>query len=309
MRLGGQKRSGNVEDRRGRGGGGAPLMRMGLPGLAILIAAMLFFPDAAPTLMSLLGGGGAAPSQQAGTLGAPEDESGDFVAAVLGSVEDTWRARFAEGDMAAYGANGPYAAPTLVLFDGIVASGCGTASSATGPFYCPLDRKLYLDTSFFAELEGRLGAGGDFSNAYVIAHEVGHHVQALIGATDIPNRARSNAMPCPFASNCKPIASPAFGAIMRASTISSAKATSRRRSTRRRRSATIACSASRRAMSCPTASRMARASSGRAGSAPDWRAAIRLGATRFQRPSCKAKPGLALRVHLGQPGPKVGRRA
>lgn len=195
MRLGGQRRSGNIEDRRGMrgpgfgGGVGLPLARLGLPGIIVMIAILVFFPNAAPLLLG--GGAPIAGPQQAGEVGAPSDRAGDFTAAVLGSVEDVWGELYASGAMAHYGVEGAYEPSRLVLFEGSVASACGSAASATGPFYCPADAQVYLDTSFFADMERQLGASGDFAHAYVIAHEVGHHVQNLIGATDIPQRAGS----------------------------------------------------------------------------------------------------------------------
>lgn len=123
---------------------------------------------------------GVAPAVEPGAMpapyGAPDDEMGQFVAAVLGDTEDTWRQIFAEHGL-------EYRDPVLVLFDGVVETECGVAQSAVGPFYCPLDHRLYIDLSFFRELHDRLGAPGDFAQAYVIAHEVGHHVQTLLGIT------------------------------------------------------------------------------------------------------------------------------
>ncbi len=128
------------------------------------------------------GGGGQVATNEPGKVGTPADKVGDFSAAVLGSTEDVWSARFAAGDVP----NAPktYTHPQLVLFDGAVNSGCGGASASMGPFYCPLDQKLYLDTSFFTELSNRFGAPGDFAQAYVIAHEIGHHIQKLTGRSD-----------------------------------------------------------------------------------------------------------------------------
>jgi predicted metalloprotease len=116
------------------------------------------------------------------------DELRDFVAVVLGDTEDTWQEVFAR-------AGGRYEPPTLVLFSGAVESACGFAESATGPFYCPLDRKVYLDLSFFEELATRFGAPGDFAQAYVIAHEVGHHVQNLLGITQQTQAFRARLSP------------------------------------------------------------------------------------------------------------------
>ncbi len=130
----------------------------------------------------MAGGGGQVATTEPGKVGTPADKVGDFSAAVLGSTEDVWSARFAAGDVP----NAPktYTHPQLVLFDGSVNSGCGGASASMGPFYCPLDQKLYLDTSFFTELSNRFGAPGDFAQAYVIAHEIGHHIQKLTGRSD-----------------------------------------------------------------------------------------------------------------------------
>jgi len=121
--------------------------------------------------------GGNQPQMSApqGQRGAPDDSTGNFVARVLGETEDVW------SQVLPAQANRQYTAPTLVLFDGVTQSGCGTAQSAMGPFYCPLDRKVYLDTSFFQDMQRRMGGGGDFAYAYVVAHEIGHHVQNLLG--------------------------------------------------------------------------------------------------------------------------------
>ena len=119
--------------------------------------------------------------------GNPADQQGaEFVSAVLAQTEDTW------GDIFG-GAGQQYRQPQLVLFNGQVASACGMAGSATGPFYCPADQKVYLDLSFFDELDRRFGASGDFAQAYVIAHEVGHHVQTLLGISSKVSRARAQA--------------------------------------------------------------------------------------------------------------------
>jgi len=202
MRWRGREQSSNIEDRRGQGGGfgggfgrgggfGLPGSsgrgpRIGIPvggrggglgvvGILILLG-VLWFSGIDP--FSLLDGGGSQvsvnnPSSPGGT-GTPTDEAGQFVATVLADTEDTWGRLFAEGGER-------YADPTLVLFEGQVQSACGFASAATGPFYCPGDHKLYLDLSFFDEMSRRFGAPGDFAQAYVIAHEVGHHVQNLLG--------------------------------------------------------------------------------------------------------------------------------
>jgi len=190
MRWSGRRESTNVEDQRGRFSmrGGAGIGCGGF--LVVLILAWLFGADP-QQLLSLLGGlqqsaptagDRAAPARQ------PQDELGKFAAVVLADTEDTWNRIFSE-------TGGRYEEPKLVLFSRAVASACGYASSASGPFYCPGDHKLYLDLAFFDELDRRFGAPGDFAQAYVIAHEVGHHVQNLLGISDrvraLQERARS----------------------------------------------------------------------------------------------------------------------
>jgi predicted metalloprotease len=188
----GGRRSENIEDRRGEGfspriGGGRFRVGgraggLGGLGLIALVLIGLFF-GIDPTV--LLQDGGPTPSsyvpQQEQTRGGPGtsgpavgDEAGEFVAVVLADTEDTWNALFQRMGK-------DYREPTLVLFSGAVDSACGSAQAASGPFYCPLDQKVYLDTSFFAALSRRFGAPGDFAQAYVIAHEVGHHVQNQLG--------------------------------------------------------------------------------------------------------------------------------
>ena len=171
MELGNQRESSNVEDRRGMGmvGGG-----LGLGGIAVALVAYFlgFDPGTALNVAQQV----TAPHQtQPGKKGAPADEGGQFSARVLGSTEDVWGAVFRQSNVS-------YRAPTLVLYERQTGSACGTGQSAMGPFYCPGDEKLYLDLSFFRDLQARFRAPGDFARAYVIAHEVGHHVQKLTGA-------------------------------------------------------------------------------------------------------------------------------
>src|SRR5262245_14022200 len=168
------RRSDNVEDRRGMGAGGVAVG--GGIGTIVLVALALFF-GVDPSVV-LQGGGG--PTQPAVERQAPspeQDQLKDFVAAILGDTEDTWRAVFARMKR-------EYREPKLVLFSDVVQSACGNADAAVGPFYCPGDQKVYLDLSFFRDLRERFRAPGEFAQAYVIAHEVGHHVQNLIGISE-----------------------------------------------------------------------------------------------------------------------------
>jgi uncharacterized protein len=175
MRLGGERESSNVEDRRGIGRGGLAIGG-GLGTLAIALIALLFGVD--PTqLLNTSPGQGPAPGAQTRQAPAQEDEMTQFVRRVLGSTETVW------GDI--FRRNGEtYREPRLVLFTDQVQSACGNAGAAVGPFYCPGDERVYIDLSFYDELRSRFRAPGDFAQAYVIAHEVGHHVQKLLGTSD-----------------------------------------------------------------------------------------------------------------------------
>jgi hypothetical protein len=164
------RRSDNVEDRRGIG---PPLAVGGGVGTAVLLLLALFFGfDPGVVLQGDAPSPGPSVETPSPTRG--EDEARDFVAVVLADTEDTWRTLFR-------GMNREYRDPTLVLFTGSVESACGIAGAAVGPFYCPGDHKLYLDLTFLRALRERFSAPGDFAQAYVIAHEVGHHVQTLLG--------------------------------------------------------------------------------------------------------------------------------
>jgi predicted metalloprotease len=178
--------SDNVEDRRGQGGGGGFGIPMGGGGLGIGTVVVLGIVGWAlgidPRLLiggaeMMTRGGGSAQHQSAptGRTGAPQDQTGRFVAAILGNTEEVF------GQILPAQANRQYTPARLVLYTGGTRSGCGSAQSAMGPFYCPLDKQVYLDTAFFQEMQRRFRAGGDFAYAYVIAHEVGHHVQNLLG--------------------------------------------------------------------------------------------------------------------------------
>jgi len=185
MKLDDSRRSDNVEDERGSGFGrrGA-----GIGVGTIVIVVIGYFMGVNPaTLLSLLNGGdpqavnAPAPADPASGA-ATNDPQVDFVRAVLGETEDVWGAYFQN-------LGKTYVRPKLVLFSGQVQSACGFASAASGPFYCPGDRKVYIDLSFYRQLAGEFGAPGDFARAYVIAHEVGHHVQNLLGITDKADQA------------------------------------------------------------------------------------------------------------------------
>ena len=176
------RESSNIEDQRGMGGGRGLALGGGGIGTLLLILAVWLCGGDPQTLLDQLGGG-TAPQQQSqpapqGQQNAPNDDQKRFVASVLGSTEDVWRKVLPQQ------ARIQYEDPRLVLFSGRVASACGYASSATGPFYCPGDHKLYLDFDFFNDLKTEFKAPGDFAQAYVIAHEVGHHVQNLLGTMD-----------------------------------------------------------------------------------------------------------------------------
>ncbi len=183
MRLRNVRSSRNVEDRRRRGGGkAAGLGGLGIGGVLIVLAVSYFTGvDVTP----LLSGGQPAPQNSAPRdLTEAERQAGDFSTRVLATTEEVWTEVFPE----AFGQ--PYEPPVMVLYSGVTQSPCGSASGATGPFYCPADEKAYLDTAFFATMRDQLGAEGDFAAAYVIAHEVAHHVQNELGILGQVNAAR-----------------------------------------------------------------------------------------------------------------------
>lgn len=182
MRWRSGRRSANVEDRRGlrvspKAAGG------GLGTLLLVLVALYFGIDPSVVLQTTDSGPGVEVTQAPVPPSAAEDELADFVAVVLADTEDTWQAIFQAQGAA-------YREPRLVLFSGAVESACGFAQSAVGPFYCPADEKIYLDLTFFRDLKARFGAPGDFAQAYVIAHEIGHHVQNLTGISDQVQNAR-----------------------------------------------------------------------------------------------------------------------
>ncbi|MCQ8241612.1 KPN_02809 family neutral zinc metallopeptidase [Rhizosaccharibacter radicis] len=214
MRLDDERESSNVDDERGAtgsggggigggGGFGGRGVRIGGIGTVVVVLGALYFGIDPRLVLSILNGGGPAQTQSAGPSSAPPDTgdgrgqtaptrtaaAGDddqkrFVSRVLASTEDVWGNQFRQLGKS-------YQQPTLVLFTGGIRSGCGFAQTAVGPFYCPADHKVYLDLGFFRELQDKLGAGGDFARAYVVAHEVGHHVQSQLGIMDQVDQARA----------------------------------------------------------------------------------------------------------------------
>jgi predicted metalloprotease len=178
----GQRQSENIEDRRGMSGGGLAVGG-GLGGIVVLIIALLLGADPRQLLEQAPSQGPASGTQSSRPVDPKAEELKQFSATVLGSTEDVWTEIFRQQGMS-------YTKPVLVLFSDRVQSACGNAGAAVGPFYCPGDEKLYLDLSFFNELETRFRAPGDFAEAYVIAHEVGHHVQDLLHTMERVDAAR-----------------------------------------------------------------------------------------------------------------------
>ena len=176
----GQRESENVEDARGSGGG--RLVMGGGIGTVILVVLYLVLGGDPQALFNAQQQAQVSQPAQVNTQ-APRDDASKFVAVVLADTEDAWNDVFRQMGR-------KYEEPRLVLFTDVIQSGCGFARGATGPFYCPQDRQVYIDLGFFRQLQERLGAGGDFAEAYVIAHEVGHHVQNLLGITDRVEAAR-----------------------------------------------------------------------------------------------------------------------
>jgi predicted metalloprotease len=260
MRLEDERESSSVEDRRGGGGGfGIGVGGAGIGTVVIALVASYFF-GIDPRIILGIGESMQGQSQTAQhPIDPAKDPEGAMVSEVkkvLAKTEDTWEAIFKQG-------GGQYRRPSLVLYRNVTPTACGSGQAAAGPFYCPGDEKIYLDLSFFDQMARRFRAGGDFARAYVIAHEVGHHVQRLTGITAKTDALRQRLSPAEYnkvsvRSSCRPIALPGSGRSTRtARTRSSTRETSRRRSPRRTRSATMRCSASRAASSCRIRSRTA----------------------------------------------------
>lgn len=178
MKWLGRRQSGNIDDRRGLSGGGIAAGG-GIIGLVVYL--LISFLGGDPNQVAGLQEGGE-PAGVTETKNVAEDKMARFASTVLADNEDVWNKLFSENGR-------QYEEPVMVLFNGRTGSACGTANAAVGPFYCPADHKVYLDLSFFNDLKNRFGASGDFANAYVIAHEVGHHVQQLLGTSDKVQRA------------------------------------------------------------------------------------------------------------------------
>lgn len=183
MKWMGRRQSGNVDDRRGSGGGGGR-GGFGIPGglfskggivVVIIVVVISWINGVNPLQLfqQMNDGGSTYSTDQSYTPTASEQELAEFVRVVLADTEDVWNKQFTD-----------YREPTLVMFTDYVQSACGNASASTGPFYCPADEKVYIDLSFYSDLKNKFGAPGDFAQAYVIAHEVGHHIQHLMGISD-----------------------------------------------------------------------------------------------------------------------------
>lgn len=196
MKLDGQRESENVDDVRESGGGRGPRLplpggRLGLGTVAIALVASYFLGINPMTVLNVLGGMQGGANQASGEVQRPDpsatpaqDEGSRFVRQVLATTEDVWRGQFKAQGAA-------YQEPRLTLFRGSTPTACGQGEAAMGPFYCPADQRVYIDLDFYDTLKNRLGAPGDFAQAYVIAHEVGHHIQNLTGATAKLDQARS----------------------------------------------------------------------------------------------------------------------
>ena len=187
MKWEGNRQSDNVEDRRSGGSSGGSMggRSIGIGSIAIALVVSYFLGVSPMTVLNVLSGGSAPSSQQAPAHKPPaDDRMAQFVSTVLGDTEDVWSKVFTQG-------GATYKEPKLVLFRGSTATACGQGQAAMGPFYCPGDQKVYIDLGFYETLKNQLGAPGDFAQAYVIAHEVGHHVQNLLGISAKMDQMRS----------------------------------------------------------------------------------------------------------------------
>jgi len=176
MRWSNLRRSKNVEDRRGLSGGGKVAVGGGIGAIIVVVIGLLTGKDLSGLLQFFQGAGMEQVATERPSGPRPDDKTADFVTAVLGSTEEVWGSIFQQ-------AGSQYQAPALVMFDHATQSGCGGASSAMGPFYCPADQKVYIDLAFCGELRDKFNAPGEFAVAYVVAHEVAHHIQNLMGVS------------------------------------------------------------------------------------------------------------------------------
>ncbi len=189
MRLNDISRNIRVRDQRGSGGGGMPGGKLGCGGIVVVLIGVLVFGIDPGTMLGTVGGmlGGTTSAPQSGGTTVEEscsvNEYSQESCAALSSLDATWQPLFQE-------ANIPFQQPTLNFYDRTGRSGCGTAQSAMGPFYCPADQGIYIDTSFYDQLSRQLGAGGDFARYYVMVHEYGHHIQKLTGTNDMVRQAQ-----------------------------------------------------------------------------------------------------------------------
>jgi uncharacterized protein len=186
MRWRQSKESQNVQDYRGRSTGGGGGLKIGLG--TVVIGVIAYFLGGPQAVMQVLSGAGSSQptAEENIETSVPQDESGQFVTHVLGDTEETWSAIFQQ-------AGSTYPQPNLAIFEQGINTACGPATSAAGPFYCPGDQRVYIDLAFFRELETDFAAEGDFAKAYVIAHEVGHHVQTVTGISDKVRAAQQSA--------------------------------------------------------------------------------------------------------------------
>jgi hypothetical protein len=192
MRWKGREQSGNVEDRRGMSGG--KMAAGGTVGTLVIVLIVWLLGGNPSQVINNLQTTGTETSAADPSLIAAEEELAQFASVVLKDTEDIWHELFRKS-------GNTYREPTLVLFSGSVESACGYSSAATGPFYCPGDEKVYIDLSFLEDLQNQLGAQGDFAMAYIIAHEVGHHVQKVLGITDQLNQLRGKVNEAEFNRN------------------------------------------------------------------------------------------------------------
>ncbi len=177
MKWNEMRRSGNVEDRRGQSRVPKRAGTLGLGGMLLVIVLSLIFGVNPNDVLALFGAGGSSLPAPNSSQQSINDEGSDFIKAILGDTEDTWNAVFAQSDR-------DYEEPKLVLFSDVAQSACGFASAAVGPFYCPRDERIYIDLSFFRQLNATAADEGDFARAYVIAHEVAHHIQNQLDISD-----------------------------------------------------------------------------------------------------------------------------